>query len=1176
MFDRLCRRDVVGTRRSRLLSLLLCVVFTASLRADDDEDLDIAPKNAARPPARLDHGKVAPAEKAAPAEEAGLIAPEGFTATRYADDSLAHDIFSMTIDAQGRVVVSGPGYVRILEDRDGDGRADHAIDFTEGPASGAQGMYFYGKNLLCTADEGLIHYKDEDGDDRADGPPDVLLRIKTGGEHHAHALRRGPDGWWYLIAGNFAEVTKGYVTEAASPVKTPHGGVILRLKPDASGAEIIADCFRNPYDFDFDAHGELFTYDSDGEQDISLPWYMPTRLFHVVPGGEHGWISENCKRPDYVLDAAPVVASTGRGSPAGVVCYRHTQFPKTYRDGLFILDWTFGRVMHVPLVRKGATYAPQQPVDFVTAQGQMGFAPTDIEVGIDGSLYVCVGGRGTHGTVYRIKYTGKERKEPAPLLLTIDDNAGADQKMTACLEAPQPTSSWSRARWVPIATKLGAQAFLSVALDEHQSTAARIRAIEILTDLFAGLPGTAAEILAMVKSPELRARAVWSLGARPPQGLSSAVLARYLGDSDAAVRRRALETAARFRGNSATLLPGIAKCANDEDRLVRMAVARVMPGLKPDQFKQLGEMARKLSWRAALTTTLGYVWRTQATDQPYNAYAVDIGRRILEGKHSIELKLEAVRVLQLAFGDVGDEDAGPVFESYSPGIDLESHERDLDPLRIVLAKVFPTGNANLDLELGRLIAMLSPANDELLSKVISKITADSSPVDDIHYLIVAARMPATPGAQDREKLATALLTLEQKLVAQGLRKDANWNARVSTLYSELIVHAPALPEAVISDPTFGRPGHVALMAKLSQEQLAKAVAAFVKAVKNDDHYPWNNDVVFVIGSGKTPEHYDLIRTQFEKFDLRMAALMVLAQQPDEQDRERYAAGLDSEPIEILTTCISALEKLPEAKNAVELTALVKTLRRLGDQKVEFALRERIVKLLERNSGEEIGFVFGPAGYKPQPEAIQKWTEWVTTEFPEESERQLGGGSADLPSLKERIADVNWEDGDLERGHKLYVSRGCAQCHGAGSGLGPDLAGATSRFSREDLFIAIALPNRDVSPRYQTTLVETKSGQIYTGMPVFDSADIRVLRNSVNQTFTIRVRDIESERKLAKSLMPEGLVKDLKDEDLADLYAYLKSLSIRTAGREPAAEPEKGAPKSMDDAEDDADSDAEPE
>ena len=264
------------------------------------------------------------------------------------------------------------------------------------------------------------------------------------------------------------------------------------------------------------------------------------------------------------------------------------------------------------------------------------------------------------------------------------------------------------------------------------------------------------------------------------------------------------------------------------------------------------------------------------------------------------------------------------------------------------------------------------------------------------------------------------------------------------------------------------------------------------------------------------------------------------------------AGLEFEPIEILTTCVSALEKLPEAKNAVEVTALVKTLRRLGDQKAEFALRERIVKLLERNSGEEIGFVFGPAGYKPQPEAVRKWTDWVTEEFPEEAARQFGGSEADLAARlhgTDRLNVENWDAGEIERGRKLYVSRGCAQCHGAGSGLGPDLSGVSSRFSRDDLFIAIVFPSRDVSPRYQTTLVETKSGKIYTGLPVFDSADIRVLRNSVNQTFSIKVSDIESERKLAKSLMPEGLIKDLKDGDLADLYAYLKSLSIRVAERE---------------------------
>ena len=238
------------------------------------------------------------------------------------------------------------------------------------------------------------------------------------------------------------------------------------------------------------------------------------------------------------------------------------------------------------------------------------------------------------------------------------------------------------------------------------------------------------------------------------------------------------------------MLPAIAKCTNDDDRLVRVAAARLLPDLKTEQFKQVADMARKLSWRAALSTTLGYIWRTQAADQPYNAYAVDLGRRILEGKHSFELKLEAVRVLQLALGDVGDDEAGPVFESYAPGADLEPHERDLDPLRISLAKIFPTDNPHLDLELGRLVAMISPANDELLTKIISKITPDSTPVDDIHYLIVAARLPATLGAAETGRKIAAGLQAQSRSrnsLPREMQKDvANWNSRVSALYSGCI------------------------------------------------------------------------------------------------------------------------------------------------------------------------------------------------------------------------------------------------------------------------------------------------------------------------------------------------------------------------------------------------------
>lgn len=148
-------------------------------------------------------------------------------------------------------------------------------------------------------------------------------------------------------------------------------------------------------------------------------------------------------------------------------------------------------------------------------------------------------------------------------------------------------------------------------------------------------------------------------------------------------------------------------------------------------------------------------------------------------------------------------------------------------------------------------------------------------------------------------------------------------------------------------------------------------------------------------------------------------------------------------------------------------------------------------------------------------------------------------------MTEQLALVDWTAGDVERGRQLFEKRSCAQCHGGRRGLGPDLAGVTSRFSRQDLFVAIALPNRDVSTRYQTTLFETKRGKVHTGLIVYESAEGFLLRNSTNQTIRIETSDIETRRTLPQSLMPGGLLKDFRSADFADLLAYLKSLGRST-------------------------------
>ena len=145
-------------------------------------------------------------------------------------------------------------------------------------------------------------------------------------------------------------------------------------------------------------------------------------------------------------------------------------------------------------------------------------------------------------------------------------------------------------------------------------------------------------------------------------------------------------------------------------------------------------------------------------------------------------------------------------------------------------------------------------------------------------------------------------------------------------------------------------------------------------------------------------------------------------------------------------------------------------------------------------------------------------------------------------LLARLEKVDWAAGDDERGRTLYVKRGCVQCHGGSRAVGPNLAGITKRFGHVDLFRAIAFPNRDVPPRYQTTLVVTTEGTQHAGIVVYESVDGLTLRDGENRTFRIEAKEIEARRRSPTSLMPSGLLKDLESSDLADLEAYLRTLA----------------------------------
>ncbi|MBM3966718.1 MAG: hypothetical protein FJ308_16880, partial [Planctomycetes bacterium] len=461
------------------------------------------------------------------AEDPPFLVPDGFTVQRVADDTLSHDCFCMTLDGQGRPVISGPGYLRTLIDEDRDGVYDRAVSWTKEIKQGAQGLWSEGKTLFWVADGGLWKSDDRNGDLVADRAPTRVLELPTGGEHDAHAIRRGPDGYWYLIAGNFAATVGKLANDANAPITRARAGTLWRISPDFARRGVWAHGLRNCYDFDFLPDGQIVTYDSDDEREATLPWYRPTRTLVLGPGSDAGWCGPAWKDDDYRVTMPLVLARLGRGSPTGVAVYDHHRFPEKYREAVFVLDWTFGRVIAIhpsENLDESQRIAGKVPSEiFMQPSGTAGFAPTDICVAPDGSLLISVGGRGTTGAIYRVSSTPSQ-SDSESASSTWFDTAVASKALTpkmakqlqAVLSADCPWDSWSESKWRPMVTPALVEQLnrvlsgqLPISAPNHRIAQAKLRAAQILTRINAKVSVDSIARASTSEYPATRAAAWW-------------------------------------------------------------------------------------------------------------------------------------------------------------------------------------------------------------------------------------------------------------------------------------------------------------------------------------------------------------------------------------------------------------------------------------------------------------------------------------------------------------------------------------------------------------------------------------------------------------------------------------------------------------------------------------------
>ena len=386
----------------------------------------------------------------------------GLEATLWAAEPLLVNPTNIDIDSRGRVwVAEGLNYrltrggnrrfhrieeadkIKILEDTDGDGKADKATVFADRvfpvPMGIAVEEHFdkAGKYQGCRVFVGnspdLLVLEDTDGDDKADKRYPLLTGF--GGidsDHGVHGMVLGLDGKLYFSHGDgccsvqhdHSERPQNFdvVDKSGRHVSSDQLANTLRVNRDGTQFEIICDRQRNNYETSLNSFGNIFTSDNDDDGNRGC------RVIWAMDGGHYGYRTGGSPRhwAEELPGVVPKLVGTGNGSPCGIMVYEGALLPAEYRGGIFEVDAGTRQVNFFPLTRKGASFRTEYKV--LLAGDDPWFRPVDACASPDGSVFVAdwydagVGGHAfsdqTTGRIYRVAPKGHKSQTPKADLAT--------------------------------------------------------------------------------------------------------------------------------------------------------------------------------------------------------------------------------------------------------------------------------------------------------------------------------------------------------------------------------------------------------------------------------------------------------------------------------------------------------------------------------------------------------------------------------------------------------------------------------------------------------------------------------------------------------------------------------------------------------------------------------------
>jgi quinoprotein glucose dehydrogenase len=992
--------------------------------------------------------------------------------------------------------------VRIIEDRDGDGKADHdaifADNFNAIPDGVMAGIISRNGTFWVTEIPNLWMLKDTTGSGKADFRQSLAygfgIRFNYGG-HDMHGLRFGPDGKLYFsIADRAAHVEK----DGKTIIDNPDTGAVYRCDPDGSNLELFHTGLRNPQELAFDEFGNLFTCDNNSDAGDISRWvycveggdsgWRVTYQWHTYPVSRGPWMTEKPWMVNPPVPCAyrlPPIATPAISGPSGLTYNGGPGLPEAFANHFLLVDFRGGAAggSGVYALKNKPAGASFELTDFRPLVTNV--LPSDVEIGYAGGAYVLDWVEGWdpkgQGRIYHV-FEPESAKNPLV--------AETKKLMGDGMQKRQPAELGKLLAHADMRVRQAAQ--FELADREQASIPTFIAATQQKESQLARLHG------------------IWGLGqiARKSPDAVDPILP-LLADGDDEIRTQAAKTLEELRAPAAH--DGFVKLLSDKSPRARFYAAL-----------GIGKLGQK-----ADVPKIFDLLRENADADAYLRHAGVIALTWLNDPAALIAVGATPASPALATPASPSASATPALAEPSAAVRMGA----LLALRRLhapqIGQFLTDPDPNVILETARAI------NDEPIEAARPALAAAlNRPGMGEHVLIRAVNANSRLGTPEAAKALADYASHStglDSLRAESLRVLSEWDQPLGRDR----VTGQILPPGK-RQPGLGKTTLAAILpAILENGSEAVRVAALTAGTT---------------AGIESRSLYDIVSDKKQSPGFRAAAIGAMAAAKDGKLYEAVKLGLADSNEQVR---ISAIHFQPKQADGVKP---LKKFLDSGSPREQQAVLQALADNSVKTADEMLISAFDRLEKGTLPPEAQ--LDLLTTAEGRkkgsakdrskkyEDTRAKAAGADVLATHTECLAG-----GNASRGEWIFRERqdvSCLRCHsikGQGGNAGPDLAGVVTRAGtdyknpRQYILESILLPNKKIAPGFETVTLRTDDGDVLSGtLKVEDDKTVSI--DIPNQGIQKVEKSHIKKRQGGLSAMPEDISKPLSKQDLRDLVEFL--------------------------------------